>query len=59
MPMSQRWVVVDPNHSNKIILGGPWKWDGVAAWTPPVAGELMLESDALANGWEYPPPPEG
>jgi hypothetical protein len=53
-----RWVVIDPDHANKTILDGPFKWDGVAQWTPPTAGELMLEADALAGGWQYPQPGE-
>jgi hypothetical protein len=54
MPIS-RWVVV--NTATYMIVGGPYKWDGVAPWTPPEAGTLMLEADALEQGYEYPPPP--
>ena len=52
MPVSQRYVVV--NEQTMLIVGGPYKWDGVAPWTPPEQGTLMLESEALANGYSYP-----
>lgn len=54
-----RYDVVDP--ATRIIVGGPYKWDGVTQWTPPEiqtnpdAGYLLLlESDALAQGYTYP-----
>jgi hypothetical protein len=51
---AQRYVVVD--EADKTIVGGPYKWDGVATWTPPEAGTLILEADALAAGYTYPAP---
>lgn len=56
-PDPQRYVVVDV--PSKTIVGGPYLWDGVTPWTPPVAGTLMLESDALAAGYAYPSAPPG
>ncbi|GAB1642523.1 hypothetical protein [Krasilnikovia sp. MM14-A1259] len=50
-----RYVVVDP--AEHVIVGGPYLWDGVAAWTPPDEGELLLESDALAAGYVWAPDP--
>jgi hypothetical protein len=51
-----RYVVVD--ETDMLILGGPYVWDGVCEWTPPAAGQLMLESVALGAGYAYPPAPE-
>lgn len=53
MPDVGRWVVTDPD--DKLILDGPYLWDGVTPWTPPTAGVLMLEADALADGFTYVP----
>ena len=55
MPVS-RWVVVPEDANNKTIVGGPYLWDDQITWTPPVSGVLMLESDALASKYTYPPP---
>lgn len=51
----RRYVVVDM--LSKTILGGPWLWDGVVDWTPPMAGTLMLATDAAAGGYTVPPTP--
>lgn len=51
--MSGRYVVVDTD--NKTIIGGPYLWDGVSQWTPPEEGTLLLEADATAQGYDYPP----
>ena len=48
-----RYVVVDDE--TQTIVGGPYKWDGVRPWTPPEEGRLMLESEAIAAGYTYPP----
>lgn len=48
-----RYVVV-VNTPTKQIIGGPYRWDGVTPWTPPEQGTLMLEADALAQGYKYP-----
>lgn len=63
-----RYVVVD--QPSKTIIGGPWGWDGVQPWIPPAPdgntqdatvlqaqGVLLLEADALAAGYVYPPAP--
>lgn len=55
MPVG-RYVVVD--EGTKYILGGPYLWDGVAEWTPPEEGTLMIEADARAQGYDWPPDPE-
>lgn len=67
--MGNRWVVVDANQENHIILGGPYIWEG-APWQPPIgsgtrwaadmlaSGELIEESDAITAGYSYPPPPD-
>lgn len=46
-----RWVVVDEDRS---IVGGPYLWDGETEWEPPEQGRLMVEGDALADGYTYP-----
>ncbi len=51
---SDRWVVIDPDHKNKVIWDGPFKWNGVTPWIPPTSGELRLEAEAQAHGWVYP-----
>lgn len=35
------------------IIGGPWAWDGVAAWSHPV--NTVRLSDALGQGYSWPP----
>jgi hypothetical protein len=47
-----RYVVV----AGGVIVGGPYVWDGVSAWQPPAAGELMTEADADAAGATWPEP---
>lgn len=54
-PRPKRYVVVD--EETKTIVGGPYLWDGITEWTPPDEGTLMLEADALADGYTYPPMP--
>lgn len=62
-----RYVAVD--EQTMWIVGGPDLWDGLTEWRPPAgngalatdmlaAGTLMLEADATAAGYSYPPPPE-
>lgn len=46
-----RYVVVDT--ATKKILGGPFAWDGESEWTPPVAGTLMPEAEALGSGYTF------
>jgi len=50
-----RYVVVDPEE--RVIVGGPYLWDGVSAWVPPEPGVLMVEAEAAAEGFVYPPDP--
>jgi hypothetical protein len=52
----QRYVVVSKDSSNKTIIGGPYLWDGQASWQPPADGTLLLESDALQQGYVFPEP---
>jgi hypothetical protein len=49
-----RYVVVDENA--RAIIAGPYLWDGAGEWTPPEAGTLLPEADALAAGYAYPRP---
>lgn len=54
-PAEDRWVVVsdDPN-DRAIRCIGPYLWDGVTPWQPPVAGRLVRERDAIGAGYTYP-----
>lgn len=51
------YVVVNP--ATKKILAGPFLWDpsSQAAWVAPVAGTVMLESDAASGGYTATAPP--
>lgn len=58
----ENYVVVNP--ATKRLLGGPYRWDGEAEWTPPEieanpgAGyQLLPEADAQTQGYAWPPPP--
>jgi hypothetical protein len=53
----QRYVVVDTDRN--LIVGGPYLWDGDAAWQAPEPGELMLERDAADQGHSWPQPSGG
>lgn len=59
--MPERYVVV--NATDRVIVGGPYLWDGQSDWSPPEQGELMTQAEALAKGYSYPaveyPPGEG
>ena len=57
MAEPQRYVLVDEDTQQ--IVGGPFLWDGVTAWEPPDPGTLMLEADAAAAGYTWPPNPQG
>lgn len=48
----QNYVVVDTKQ--KLIVGGPYRWDGTAEWQPPEEGDLMLESEAVKKKFGYP-----
>jgi len=39
---AKRYVVVNADGD---VVGGPYLWDGEQAWTPPVEGKLILESE--------------
>ncbi len=56
--MSDRWVVVSVDASDKVIKGGPFLWDGETEWVPPEPGRLVGEADALREGYTWPSPPE-
>lgn len=50
----QSYLVVDED--SKRILDGPFAWDGESSWQHP-PGLLLLEADALARGYVWPPMP--
>ncbi len=54
MAEAQRWVVVADNPDDLTIVGGPYLWDGNTGWEPPHEGRLVLEADALTDGYTYP-----
>lgn len=56
-----RYVVADP--ATKVIVGGPYAWNGITQWTPneivdnPDAGYAITEEAiALDEGYTYPTP---
>lgn len=49
------YVVVDAEQ--RTIIGGPYLQDWVADWTPPEPGAVMLEADAVAEGFTVPSDP--
>jgi len=59
---AERYVVVEPE--SKLIVGGPYMWDGRAKWVAPeiaAANEpdslaVMLESEAFESGYSVPVP---
>lgn len=52
--MSDSYVEVSDDSSDKVIAGGPLIWDGVTDFTPPSGTHLMLTVDALAEGYTWP-----
>lgn len=48
----QNYVVVDSE--KKLIVGGPYLWDGVSEWQPPEDGELLREDVARRRGYDWP-----
>jgi hypothetical protein len=61
MPVG-RYLVVNP--ADHTIVGGPYMWDPEDEWTPPEvvanpdAGyEVLEESAAMEDGYEWPPAP--
>lgn len=55
--MVARYVLVSTDATDKVIKQGPLLWDGGSTVTPAAGLTLMLESDALAAGYTYPPLP--
>lgn len=51
--MNRYCIIIDGYIVNTIV------WDGVSEWTPPEGALVLLESEALAQGYEYAPPEEG
>lgn len=48
-----RYVAVDT--ATKKILGGPYEWNGETEWTAPEGGTLMLQSQAISEGYTQDP----
>lgn len=48
-----RYVGVDMS-TGLLIPGELYEWDGESEWTSPGEGTLMLESDALNRGYDWP-----
>ncbi len=51
----QRYVLVDPE--TLTILEGAFAWDGETPWPPGEDPNMILEADAYAAGYSWPPPP--
>ncbi|MGW5989534.1 hypothetical protein ACWFRT_13545 [Streptomyces anulatus] len=45
--------------TDMVIKLGPLLWDGETAYDPGPQYRLVLEADALAQGYVYPPPEGG
>jgi hypothetical protein len=51
-----RYVAVSTDLTNKVIVEGPFLWDGnLATWQPPTGTTAIFESAALAQGYTWPP----
>lgn len=53
--MVNRYVTVPTDTTDRAIKHGPLLWDGTTALTAPQGTKLILEADALAQGYTYPP----
>lgn len=53
--MVTRYVIVSTDPADKIIKDGPILWDGVTVLNLPSGQQSMLESNAIAAGYTYPP----
>lgn len=52
-----RYVAVSATDENdKVIKLGPLEWDGETPYNPGDEYRLLLEADALEQGYTYPPP---
>ena len=49
-------VVSATDPYDKVIKNGPLLWDGETPYDPGTGLKLLLESDALEQGYVYPPP---
>lgn len=52
--MSDSYVLVSDDSSNKVIVDGPLLWDGVTVFAHPLGTNLVLTVDALAEGYTWP-----
>lgn len=52
-----RWVLV--NREAHTIIDGAFLWDGETPWEPGESPDMILEADALAEGytWDLPEDP--
>lgn len=53
----QSYVLVSNDPANLVILGGPLRWDGETAYTPPAGTHTMLTDAAITAGYTFPAPP--
>jgi hypothetical protein len=51
----KRYVGVSDDPENKVIVFGPCLWDGETEFDPGAGVDMMLEAEALEDGYTYPP----
>ncbi|MFE0329086.1 hypothetical protein ACFW08_20335 [Streptomyces sp. NPDC058960] len=52
-----RYVAVSATDPDDMVIKlGPLEWDGQTEYNPGDGLRLLLEADALAQGYTYPPP---
>jgi len=56
MPVESYVAVNGTDPTDKVIKIGPLLWDGETEYNPGDQYRLLLEVDALAQGYVYPPP---
>lgn len=56
--MTTRYVLISTDITDKVIKGGPILWDGSSLYTATSGHMTLSESDALAQGYMYPPQPK-
>lgn len=53
MAVTNWWTVDD---ARMLIMGGPFLWDGVTTWTPPV-GQRAVNANPIGSGYSWPTDP--
>jgi hypothetical protein len=56
MPVG-RYVLVSTDPTDRLILAGPFLWDGVSRLVPPEGQRVITEAIAVSDGYTHPLPP--